>query len=284
MTSRTVRLAAIALIALAAAGGDLALTDAGLLHAALVGALCLAAAAATARLVPRPELALLGAALPAVWSLVYAAEPIVLAAAVLAALPALGSPRQRWVSALLAGAFAAGLVVLSTAPMSTAAIAGALGVLGGLLRPRLPTRQQLVFLRSASLFGPGLLLLGLMAANAATGQAEALSVRQTVLTALGLAGLASLLGLTGLGQTTVLESDDPAQRHVWLSLAATLAVPLALIVRGNPTSVLQVMPVASVPMGVASAVTVARLDAENGLPIALGASIVFVTVVAQFAL
>lgn len=272
---------AVALVAAAGSLVDLVLLEAGLLHAVLVGVVVMAAAGACGRTLPRVEGALLAALLVALWSLVYRAPTPALAAALVPAAFCLASPGNRWLAALLAGAFAGATTWLLEATPAAVGLATAIGLLATASRPRLPTSQQLVFLRVASLFLPGLLLAGLMVANAATGYADGLAVRRVVVLALGLGGLATYLGLAGLGQTTLLESDDPAQRHAWLGLAAGLAVPAGRLASGEPSTVLASLPVAAAPLALAAAVTAARLDRENGLGTGAAASLTVVAVVAQ---
>lgn len=275
---------AVALVSAAGSLVDIALLDAGLLHAALLGSLVVAAAAVCGRALPRAEGALLAALLVALWSLVYHASAIGLAVALGPAAFCLASPRNRWLAAVLASAFA-GLATWGLQASPTASgLAATIAFLAAAARPRLPTGQQLGALRAASLFTPGVLLLGLMVANAATGYADDIGVRRVVVLAVGLAGLGTYLGLAGLGQTTLMESDDPVQRHAWLGLAAGLAVPAGRLASGDPSSVLAALPVAAAPLALAATVTAARLDRGRILVPGIAPSIIIVAVVGQLGL
>jgi hypothetical protein len=246
------------LFAIFAAGSEL-------LRSVLVGVLVFAVAGVTWQALPRRELAVLAAAMVAAWSLVYQAPWIVLVGALGPAVLCQVTPRNRWASSVLAAAVAGALTWFLASWTLSGGVAGVAFLLA-ILRPQLPTEQQLAFLRASALFAPGLLLLGLMVANAATGYADGLPVRRIVVLVFGLAGLVVFLGLAGLGQSTLMESRDPLQRHVWVSLAAGLAPALGLVGTSDPASVLAALPLAVAPLVLAGAVTVARIDQTTDVP------------------
>jgi hypothetical protein len=246
------------LFAIFAAGSEL-------LRSVLVGVLVFAVAGVTWQALPRRELAVLAAAMVAAWSLVYQAPWIVLVGALGPAVLCQVTPRNRWASSVLAAAVAGALTWFLASWTLSGGVAGVAFLLA-ILRPQLPTEQQLAFLRASALFAPGLLLLGLMVANAATGYADDLPVRRIVALVVGLAGLVVFMGLAGLGQSTLMESRDPLQRHVWVSLVAGLAPALGLVGTSDPASVLAALPLAVAPLVLAGAVTVARIDQTTDVP------------------
>jgi len=252
--------------AIAAAAGILDLLVAGNppLHSVLLASVCLAAALATGNVLPRKRLAVLAAGLPVLWRLTYHADTVVLAAALVPAVATLGTPQNRWLSAVLAGAYAAGVGAIVQGEVPIVVGSGLTALAFVAVRPRTPTDQQLSFFRSVALFAPALVLVGLMSANAATGIADGLTVRRVLHLSVGLAGLLAFIAVALLGQLTLLESEDPAQRHLWAMLGATLAVPFGLLATADASAVMANLALAAVPLAVGASITVARLEAEAG--------------------
>jgi len=227
-------------------------------HAVLVAAVVLAAAGACLRGLERPGLGLFAAGLVAVLAPVHQAPLVALAAALLPAVLTVWAPGSRWLAALLAGTIAAGAGAVITRGVAPAGIAGVLAAGATVLRPSQPTQRHIAYLRAVSLYGPAIALAGLMAANAATGYADALAVRRIVLVVVALSGASALVAIAGLGLSTLLESDDPLQRRAWTGLAAGLAVPMGLAERLDPSLALEATAVAAVPLVLAVCVATAR--------------------------
>lgn len=258
---------AVLIISLGALAGDLLVAGAALEHALLLGLVCLLAGLTTWRLLPRAWLAPAAAAVAALWSLSYQAPVLVLVIALAVPAAALLLPSDRRLAAPLVALLAGAGVYLLLDGLQGPIVAALAGGLATLLRPERPTNEQITFLRLTSLFAPGGLLLALGAANAATGYAGELAIREVLALGLGLAGLAALLSIAGLGLSTLLESADATQRHAWVALAAGLAVPLGVATTFDPSRVLASAPAAAVPIALLASTTAARLHQESPWPL-----------------
>lgn len=266
MKPRACALAGAFLIGVAALAVDLLALGATIVHAGLLGLVCVGAGLLTDRLLPRAWLVPVAAGLPAAWSLAYQAPVLVLVFALLVPAVALLAPSDRRLAAPLVALLAAAGTYVLVDGVRGPAIAALVAGLATLARPERPTRGQLAFVRAACLLGPGLVLLALVAANAATGYADELAVRRVLALALGLAGLTALVAIAGLGVATLLESADEAQRYAWVGLAAGLAVPAGLLVTFDPNRVLAAAPAAAVPIALGAATSIARLDQAAAWP------------------
>lgn len=238
-------------------------------HAVLLAVLVAGTGLVTWRITQRWDLAALAAAIAGLWALPHATHrrDLWLALVPLGLLAIPGERLERIPHPLqaivLAGLAAGATAWLSLDPLALV-LAGVLAPAFLWIRPHQPTAGTIGAIRTGSLAGPGLALIGLVGLNAGTGWLEQADAATALWIGVGLAGLGALVGLAGLGLSTLLESDDPDQASAWVALA----VPVATLVALAPTRSVEILrAVASsgmAPLALLASLTAARLSANWG--------------------
>lgn len=276
--------AAVGLPALVGGAIAFGLAGATPLAAGLVAVLGLLAGALAWHATGRAHLALAAALVAALWAPAHTSGAILLALAAAVGLVGLVPLAPKALGGLVTATGAGAAGWLLTGGATGAGIGAGLGLLAAVARPLRPTEGHLRALRTTSLFLPALALVTLMAVNAVMGIGALRSVREVLLVGVGLASLFTLVGLAGLGLSTLLESDDPVQAKGWTMTAFAFGAVVATLPARDPSLTIQATAVAAVPVAFLAAIAIGRLGTDGPGPGWLAWCALGVTLVGQFGL
>lgn len=237
-------------------------------HALVVTLLVAAAAAGAWWVTRRLDLAWLAAAIAASWPILHGTDRHLLLAGLAPGLLLLFPTRvhervPRWLVALFGALVAGGIAVYLVSSPVVSATAAIFTFLLVWIRPAVPTEEAIGTMWSTGLLLPGIVLVGLVPVNAATGWFEAPTAQQALYVGIGLLAALVLVSLEVLGVSTLVESDEPAQASAWLAAMVGFGVILGVATAKDLTLLEAGLAVSVVPLSLLAAVAVARIGHER---------------------